>query len=127
MTPAKTLNYMDIKLNIPHLEKCNQHVVETFYNGELVGECLIQLFEGTTIAHVHHNVYKFNKTIYKEMLRQWVLILDDLREREVTKLITYTKNIYDEKLPKYWWMFGFEEIQLIELDGIEVLYTEMEI
>jgi hypothetical protein len=115
---------MDTKLNIPHHEKYN---IETEYKGEIVGEWFFYLYPEVGIAHVHQEVYRFNPSIYRVLLKQFIEITSQLKELGITTIATLTNNLTDKKLFKYCSLFGSEEPVIIELNGCKYLYTDMEI
>lgn len=92
-----------------------------------VAETIIEFMEeDPQTVTIHNNVYKFSKSIFRKMLIEFQNLKSILKEDFfVNKIIVCAKR--DDKLSKYWKMFGFEKVMPLEHEDQELIYSEMEL
>lgn len=78
-------------------------------------ECELNL--DVVLLHLEYTGEKFTKTIYKDMLEDWIDILDTLASKGVGEIMAFIKK--DDKICKWQEMFGLSP--LLEFED-SVLY-----
>ena len=117
------------RLILPRLERFK---METFYinlkrDDEIVSKVTVCIQDG--VAEIHQDVYKFTLGIYRDFL----LAFEDLKEKlkehyNVHRLITATTQLnMNSKMKKYWKLLGFFEVEKLNISGLDLVYSQMEI
>jgi len=102
---------------------------EITHEGEVVSLLTIRLDTDVPgVAEVHHTVYKWTLSVFKEQITLWETVRKSLKESGINKIVTLCpiKDL-NPRVPKYWKMFGFNLIKKLDIWDTPVLYGEMEI
>ncbi len=97
------------------------------YKNKVAATGQVFVYSEDSIAHIHNKVSGFNKEVYKKMLVMFEELKLLLRDNGIKLLATYSTDMENKMLPKYWRMFGFGQVNTIIVGGVEMLYTEMEV
>ena len=77
-------------------------------------------------AEIHNTVLTWNRDVAVLLYEGFLGLLEDLRDRGVTELLTYSTE-YNRKMQKYWNLFGFTYMGCFDLNGKMHHYAMMEI